>query len=168
MTDPSLPDASLLQNLEKEALRDGITQQVVGAVVQRDNTVLLLKRPPDDFMGGIYELPSGKTEPGETLNQALARELHEETGLTLHTITSYLGSFDYTSASGKKSRQFNFTVTTNNNPITLQEHDTYLWAPLTNNIPVTNPVKKILSTLPKNSHSHLSSNPTTHTHPEDL
>ena len=72
MTDPSLPDAALLQNLEKEALRDGITQQVVGAVVQQDNTILLLKRPPDDFMGGIHELPSGKTEPGETLNQALA------------------------------------------------------------------------------------------------
>jgi hypothetical protein len=47
-------------------------------------------------------------DPGETLAAALAREVDEETGLDLEAITAYLGDFDYTSGSGKPSRQFNF------------------------------------------------------------
>jgi 8-oxo-dGTP diphosphatase len=73
--------------------------------------VLLLKRPANDFMGGIFELPSGKVEPGEDLKPALAREVEEETGLTVAVAMAYLGRFDYTSGSGKKSRQFDFVVT---------------------------------------------------------
>ncbi|WP_282771085.1 NUDIX hydrolase, partial [Saccharomonospora viridis] len=103
-------DASVFAELAAHATGDGVQQLVVGAVVQADGKVLLLKRPADDFMGGIYELPSGKVEGGEKLDAALVREVAEETGLTVTDIVAYLGSFDYTSGSGKKSRQFNFAV----------------------------------------------------------
>ncbi|GGN20018.1 hypothetical protein GCM10011609_71500 [Lentzea pudingi] len=137
-------DSALLERLTKEAEADGVVQLVVGAVVEDDGKVLLLKRPADDFMGGIFELPSGKVEPGEDLKTALAREVEEETGLTVAVATAYLGSFDYTSGSGKKSRQFNFVVTVDApEPVVLQEHDEYQWAPIEDELPVTDAVKKV-------------------------
>ncbi|MGL5825214.1 MAG: NUDIX domain-containing protein [Nocardioides sp.] len=137
---------NLVAQLADEAERDGVQQLVVGAVVQNDGKVLLLQRPEDDFMGGIFELPSGKVEPGETLDVALARETKEETGLDIATIHDYLGSFDYTSGSGKKSRQFSFSVqVTSHGPVQLQEHDAYTWAPLTEDLPVTDAVKDVLN-----------------------
>ena len=75
-----LPD-NAFTDLARQAAADGIQQLVVGGIVHRDGAVLLLKRPDDDFMGGIWELPSGKAEPGETLDAALTREVIEETGL---------------------------------------------------------------------------------------
>jgi len=138
--------ASLLEELNAEAERDGVQQLVVGAVVQHDGKVLLLQRPEDDFMGGIFELPSGKVEAGEALDAALKREVKEESGLDVARIRDYLGSFDYTSGSGKKNRQFNFAVdVTAPEPIELQEHDAYTWTALTEEPPVTDAVKGVLS-----------------------
>jgi 8-oxo-dGTP diphosphatase len=138
--------SSLIEQLTTEATNDGVRQLVVGAVVTRDETVLLLRRPADDFMGGIYELPSGKVDPGEALDQALIREVNEETGLDVAVIDNYLGSFDYTSGSGKKTRQFNFTVqVTASEPIVLTEHDEYRWAPIAEKPPVTDAVKEVLA-----------------------
>lgn len=136
----------LLEQLTAEAEHDGVQQLVVGAVVQHDGKVLLLQRPEADFMGGIFELPSGKVEAGEALDTALIREVKEESGLDVAAIRDYLGSFDYTSGSGKKSRQFNFAVdVAAAGPIELQEHDAYTWTALTEEPPVTDAVKDVLS-----------------------
>ncbi|ATL65083.1 NUDIX hydrolase [Nocardia terpenica] len=137
---------SLLGQLASQAARDEVRQLVVGAVIQFDGKVLLLQRSADDFMGGIWELPSGKVEPGEALDQALVREVKEETGLDVTRITHYLGGFDYASGSGKTSRQFNFVVeVASAEPIVLQEHDAYAWTNLTEELPVTDAVKQILA-----------------------
>jgi 8-oxo-dGTP diphosphatase len=144
MTDMTAP--GLFTQLADAARHEGVQKLIVGAVISNGGDVLLLKRPQDDFMGGIYELPSGNVEPGETLDTALRREVKEETGLDVNAITGYLGSFDYTSASGKKSRQFNFTTTvTAAEPVRLQEHDAYLWVAATPDAPVTNAVKEVLA-----------------------
>lgn len=124
-------ETTLLQKLTSAADRDGVQQLVVGAVVRHGGNVLLLQRPAEDFMGGTWELPSGKVDPGEPLDQALIREVKEETGLDVAAIRNYLGEFDYRSGSGKKSRQFNFTVeVTNSEPVKLTEHDVYTWTSL--------------------------------------
>jgi 8-oxo-dGTP diphosphatase len=138
-------DGRILERLTAEAENDRVQQLVVGAVVQHDGNVLLLQRPEDDFMGGIFELPSGKVEADEPLDAALAREVREETGLDVLRISGYLGAFDYTSGSGTKSRQFNFAVdVTASEPVRLQEHDAYRWVPLTEEPPVTHAVKSVL------------------------
>ncbi|WP_406637622.1 NUDIX hydrolase [Amycolatopsis sp. WGS_07] len=143
-------DASVLERLSHQAAEDDIQQLVVGAVVEASDTVLLLKRRAGDFMGGIYELPSGKVERDETLEAATARELAEETGLTLVEIVDYIGSFDYVSGSGRRSRQFTFLVAVvDTTHVTLTEHDDYRWMSLAGELPVTDEVRSILATWRK-------------------
>ncbi len=135
----------LIDQLTDRARADDVAQLVVGAIItDHAGKALLLQRPHDDFMGGIHELPSGKVDPGERLLDALAREITEETGLTVADIVRYLGHFDYTSGSGKLSRQFNFYVTTmTSEPVKLTEHTAYQWVPLTDEPPVTPSVAEI-------------------------
>lgn len=56
-------------------------QQVVSAIVQNDEKYLLIRRmnPPSK---GMYAFPGGRVENGESLEQAVLRELLEETCLT--------------------------------------------------------------------------------------
>lgn len=57
----------------------------VAAAVIRDaqGQVLIAQRSPDKHQGGLWEFPGGKVEPGESVAQALARELHEELGIAV-------------------------------------------------------------------------------------
>lgn len=53
---------------------------VCAAVIQQDDKVLIARRPSKGLLGGMWEFPGGKVEPGETLAQALQREICEELG----------------------------------------------------------------------------------------
>ncbi|HEV3329469.1 MAG TPA: (deoxy)nucleoside triphosphate pyrophosphohydrolase [Bryobacteraceae bacterium] len=52
--------------------------QVVAAILERDGNVLIGRRKPEQSHPLKWEFPGGKVEPGETPEQALARELEEE------------------------------------------------------------------------------------------
>ena len=51
---------------------------VVCGLALKDRKVFLARRRPGKSYGGFWELPGGKVEPGESHEQALARELAEE------------------------------------------------------------------------------------------
>ncbi|WP_202357743.1 (deoxy)nucleoside triphosphate pyrophosphohydrolase [Mesorhizobium sp. 113-3-3] len=51
------------------------------ALVDTDGRVLLAQRPPGKQLAGLWEFPGGKVEPGETPEQCIIRELHEEIGI---------------------------------------------------------------------------------------
>lgn len=57
---------------------------VAVGVILRDQQVYICKRPDDKHQGGKWEFPGGKVDAGETVTQALARELDEEVGITVH------------------------------------------------------------------------------------
>jgi 8-oxo-dGTP diphosphatase len=60
-------------------------QIAVSAAIFRDGKVLLTRRARSPAKG-FYSLPGGRVEFGESLHQALAREIHEETGLDIDII----------------------------------------------------------------------------------
>jgi 8-oxo-dGTP diphosphatase len=66
---------------ERDAKGDLIV--VAAVLTQPDGRVLLAQRPPGKVYAGYWEFPGGKVEPGESLDAALARELHEELGIVV-------------------------------------------------------------------------------------
>ncbi|HEY3382818.1 MAG TPA: (deoxy)nucleoside triphosphate pyrophosphohydrolase [Vicinamibacterales bacterium] len=54
---------------------------VTAAVVERDGRLLVARRVTGSHLAGCWEFPGGKCEPGETAEEALARELVEELGV---------------------------------------------------------------------------------------
>ncbi|BBM70246.1 A/G-specific adenine glycosylase [Rhodothermus marinus] len=53
----------------------------LGLLFNEEGAVLIQRRPEDGLLGGLWEFPGGKREPGESLEAACARELHEELGV---------------------------------------------------------------------------------------
>ena len=125
-------DLTIIQQLLTDAEKDGVQKLVVGAVIYKNSKFLLLERVLSDSMGGFVGIPSGTVEAGEDLLTALAREVQEETGLLVTGVLEYLGSFDYRSSSGKKTRHFNFFVEVKEGKIKLDptEHQAYYWVAL--------------------------------------
>jgi len=56
---------------------------VAVGVIYRDGRILIDKRKATGLLGGLWEFPGGKQEPGETLEQALRREVREELGIRI-------------------------------------------------------------------------------------
>lgn len=56
----------------------------VGILISSQRQLLLTSRPQGKPMAGYWEFPGGKLEVGETVEQALRRELFEELGITIH------------------------------------------------------------------------------------
>lgn len=55
--------------------------RVVGAMIERDGKYLITQRPARASLPLLWEFPGGRVEPGETDEEALARELSEEMGI---------------------------------------------------------------------------------------
>ena len=55
--------------------------EVAAALVFRDGRLLITKRHADAHLGGLWEFPGGKREPGEAFDVCLKRELREELGI---------------------------------------------------------------------------------------
>jgi 8-oxo-dGTP diphosphatase len=52
--------------------------EVVAAVIERGGRILIARRQVGSHLGGLWEFPGGKRQPGETAEAALTREIREE------------------------------------------------------------------------------------------
>jgi 8-oxo-dGTP diphosphatase len=71
---------------------------VVCAIIMRGGHIMLAQRPPDKKLGGLWEFPGGKVEPGESAETALHRELQEELGCTVRitqTLPPFVHAYDW-------------------------------------------------------------------------
>ena len=59
--------------------------EVVGAIIKDGDRYLVGQRAVNKAQGGLWEFMGGKIEPGETPEQALARECREELGLEIES-----------------------------------------------------------------------------------
>ena len=55
----------------------------VGVLIDAQDRFLLTSRPEGKVYAGYWEFPGGKLEAGESVEQALRRELHEELGIEI-------------------------------------------------------------------------------------
>lgn len=78
------------------------------AVLPRDNRLLLVRRRKDPD-AGLWGFPGGHVEPGETVMQAAARELHEETTVIAEP-RDYLTNLDIILHDGDGRLQFHFLL----------------------------------------------------------
>ena len=67
----------------EQAGERAVVDVAVGVLIRPDGRFLLTSRPPGKVYAGYWEFPGGKLEPGESVEQALARELHEELGVAI-------------------------------------------------------------------------------------
>ncbi len=65
-------------------LERAVVDVAVGILIAADGRFLLTSRPAGKVYAGFWEFPGGKLESGETVAQALARELAEELGIALN------------------------------------------------------------------------------------
>jgi len=56
---------------------------IAAGVIWRGEQLLITRRPPQGLLGGLWEFPGGKREPGESLEDCLQREVREELGIAV-------------------------------------------------------------------------------------
>ena len=89
---------------------------------------LLACRPEGKVYAGYWEFPGGKVEPGESLRQALVRELQEELGIIVDRAWPWLScEFIYPHASVRLKF---YRVTSWHGEIAPIEHSGFVWTPV--------------------------------------
>lgn len=110
-------------------------QVCICGAIKCNNEYLMVKRSLDDEdCAGFWEMPSGKLEFGETVEQGLQREIFEEVGIDINPFhKQIIGISEYSSEKTegtKYSVQLNYVVEvpTKELPIKLSdEHTAYVW-----------------------------------------
>ena len=112
----------------KEAIAKGYNIRIAAKIRNGSDKVLLVKRASKDNYAGVWEIPGGAVEQGETLEQGLRREVSEETGLTVTRVVRYIRHFDFHNIeTGKTTRKFCFEVVVTGTIKTSFEHQAFRW-----------------------------------------
>jgi mutator protein MutT len=64
---------------------DSLPHKIIGVAViwNQQQQILIDKRRPEGLLGGLWEFPGGKIEPGETVEECIKREIQEELGIEI-------------------------------------------------------------------------------------
>lgn len=71
--------------------------KIIGVAViwNQHQQILIDRRLPQGVMGGLWEFPGGKIEPGETIEECIKREIKEELGIEI-SVGEHLITIDHT------------------------------------------------------------------------
>ncbi|MFN8789836.1 MAG: (deoxy)nucleoside triphosphate pyrophosphohydrolase [Bdellovibrionales bacterium] len=98
----------------------------MAALICYRDQILVAQRKAQDSNGGAWEFPGGKVELGETLEQALRREIQEELALDIR-IGKLIESREFVTPSGKKIQLSLFATEAQSQAFELHEHDQACW-----------------------------------------
>lgn len=101
------------------------TGKIAVAIIEKDGKYFIAQRSKKDFNENRWEFPGGKQEEGETIQECLKRELHEELGIDA-TIGEYVCNnfFEYY---GRKFEVLAFKITSFSGTIHRKEHKAMKW-----------------------------------------
>jgi len=146
-------------------------QVVCGILQNRTGNILLCRRSPGRREAGLWEFPGGKIEAGETPEEALARELHEELGIVCkfgeeiarNTHNYAHGEIELIAITGRIV----------SGVPKLMDHDKHVWSSITKlfqynlapaDIPIANVLVQLSGTLPSQT---TQANPNSRSNPPD-
>jgi 8-oxo-dGTP pyrophosphatase MutT (NUDIX family) len=104
----------------------------VGALIRDERHRVFVHRrsPTRKLFPGLWDVVGGHVDPGETVEQALAREIEEETGWMLRTVQARLPTWDW-EVDGVRRREFDFLVEVDGDlrrpRLEAGKHDLYDW-----------------------------------------
>lgn len=99
-------------------------------VLDDENRVLVTKRAScNDYMPQKWDIPGGTVEEGETVEEALIRELQEETGIDIEPIAPVYAYSNLSQLPKRQTIQLVYTCKYKNGAVTLNpdEHEEYRW-----------------------------------------
>lgn len=106
--------------------------EIVSCICQCEEDILLLLRRDDKVEGNKWGLPAGKRELNEKLEDAVLREICEETGLNLAPAEVHYFNKVYVKYPDKDFIDHMFYADFRHKPkitISLKEHKDYMWKP---------------------------------------
>jgi 8-oxo-dGTP diphosphatase len=116
------------QSREQAASQRSVVDVAVGILIAPGGEYLLTTRPPGKVYAGYWEFPGGKLEVGESVEQALRRELQEEIGVTVGPVQLWRDQLvDYPHA---LVRLHFCKVFAWQGELQMQEGQTHVWASL--------------------------------------
>ena len=80
----------LRQEVQAVPRPPGLIRVAAGILRDARGRILIAQRPPGGHVGGFWEFPGGKLQPGESPAEALVRELHEEIGIRVEAATPFM------------------------------------------------------------------------------
>lgn len=104
--------------------------KVVSCFIEYNGEILMLKRQTFKPQPNTYGLPAGKVEKGETVEQAMLREVKEETGIELENEKYEFYKIKYVSQDNIQFTYYSYFCKLDYKPdvkINPNEHQLYLW-----------------------------------------
>jgi mutator protein MutT len=74
---------SVAETNRQSAIGNQKSVEVSAALIFRAGKILITQRHADAYLGGLWEFPGGKREPGESFEACLVREIREELGVEI-------------------------------------------------------------------------------------
>jgi 8-oxo-dGTP diphosphatase len=105
----------------------------VHGLIERDGTYLVTKRSPlNDYLPLKWDIPGGYVESGETMEQALLREICEEVSITVEIMKPLMIYTNLSQLPEKQTFQAIYLCQYQSGSVktTPEEHDAFLWVPL--------------------------------------
>jgi 8-oxo-dGTP diphosphatase len=132
---PSSPHLETLSALQAQAEAEGKRCCVGAFILNQHGRLLFQKRAPDrNLFPNCWDVIGGHVEPGETLIDALAREIHEETGWRLARIVTLFHVWEWEARPKGTRREFDFIVEVEGDlehpRLELGKHTAFRWAGL--------------------------------------